>query len=280
MVLTWLEARAVGAELLLRIDDLDSTRTRKEFICGIFEVLAAAGMDWDLGPRSPEEFETSFSQSLLQPEYASAFEEALAAAPELFFVCDCSRRVLAGKREYPGSCREKGLEFRSNGTTAWRVRSDLLPAGDDGIVDPVIYRKERLYSYQWVSLQEDLRWGVTDIVRGSDLRSSSGFQSALAEALSLRGIEMYSRFASVRFLHHPLILDGGRKVSKSEGAASARGLIDNPQAWIPGFQRWLGFSADPAVRELASLRDWYREKRTDGNAPEFVGDLAIEALIY
>ncbi|MBU6375497.1 MAG: hypothetical protein KGQ59_05835, partial [Bdellovibrionales bacterium] len=70
ILLTWLEARECSGEILLRIDDLDSTRARPEFVKEIFSVLKELDLDWDLGPQSFEEFERQYSQILSQDFYA------------------------------------------------------------------------------------------------------------------------------------------------------------------------------------------------------------------
>ena len=279
MILAWLDCRVSGGELLLRIDDLDSTRARPEFVREIFELVTRVGLDWDLGPRTFEEFESSHSQKLAQDFYLAAFERAQARAPELFFACACSRRDLPADSVYPGTCRKRGLPLARDGSVAWRVRSDLLSDGARALGDVVLFRKERLFAYQWVSLQEDLRWQVTDIHRGEDLLPSSALQRGIASALASRGLVEYSGFAEVRFVHHPLILSGEKKLSKSEGAQAARAWVDDPPKLFGAFLKWMGWGGGAArVRDSRELLALYRERTTAGITPSFSSHLQLSAL--
>jgi glutamyl/glutaminyl-tRNA synthetase len=279
MLLTWLDARVAGGEVLLRIDDLDSTRARPEFVQEIFRVVESLGLDWQLGPRSFEDFETGFSQKRSQGFYAAAFEEALACAPELFFACSCSRKDLSADLVYPGTCRSRGLPLVSDGTVTWRVRSELLPESARALGDVVLFRKERLFAYQWVSLQEDLRWKVTDIHRGEDLRSSTELQLGLAFALSSRGLHQYDAFSRVRFIHHPLILDGEKKLSKSEGAQAVGRWLGHPEKIFSAFLKWMGAQETGSVRTASDLLAWYRSSKADGFTPSFSARFQLSQLM-
>lgn len=271
MILTWLEARCSGAELLLRIDDLDLTRARREHVDGIFYVLRSLELDWDLGPQNAEEFVEKYSQAHSQSYYQEFFEEALSQVPELFFVCECSRKDLQGHEVYSGKCRSRNLSFEQDGSTVWRVRSDLLDAGVDReavdlVGDGVLFRKEKLFAYQWVSLVEDLRWGVTDIIRGEDLYSSSAIQLALARTLFKKGLPRYEAFTQTRFHHHPLIYDQSKKLSKSEGAMAVQTWLDEKEKLLSSFLKWVGWGklvqtqAPAHVKDLLELYAFEKQK--------------------
>jgi glutamyl/glutaminyl-tRNA synthetase len=279
MLLTWLDARVAGGELLLRIDDLDSTRARPDFVREIFRVMESLDLDWNLGPHSFEEFEAQFSQKRSQDFYSAAFEEARAAAPELFYACSCSRKDLPSDSAYPGTCRSRGLPLAADGSVSWRVRSDLLPDSARTLGDVILFRKERLFAYQWVSLQEDLRWRITDIHRGEDLRSSTEFQLALSVALAERGLSQYLPFTRTQFIHHPLILGGDKKLSKSEGAQAAARWLDHPERIFAGFLKWIGWQDSGEVRTSRGLLALYRSRKVNGIDPSFSAQFQLFQLM-
>lgn len=70
-ILNWLWARANNGKVLLRIDDADTERKRKEYLDDIFRVLEKTGLDWDLGPTGPDDFERNWTQAQRNDIYAS-----------------------------------------------------------------------------------------------------------------------------------------------------------------------------------------------------------------
>ena len=216
-------ARAQDAPLSLRIDDLDAVRTREAYLLDIRETIA-----WLLPPGLALEV---LSDVILQSARLAAYREVLEGLRQNSFVfaCSCSRRQLAAAREagdvdlndYPGTCRERGLSLDAPGV-AWRMR-------DSGVV---VRQKDGQPSYQLASLTDDVVRGVTHLVRGEDLRDSTNIQRVLARALTaplpVRTPEDwpdFARFAEVKTLHHPLLIDAaGGKLSKSAGADSLRAL--------------------------------------------------------
>jgi glutamyl-tRNA synthetase len=220
-----------GGSLLLRIDDCDGTRARREFVEHIFETLEWLGIEWQQGPRSTEDFYRSFSQVSRKQYYFGK----LKALSSQIYACACSRKQLEGEG---CRCQEKKLSFEP-GKTALRLRFED-PALQSRFGDVVLWRKDDGPAYHWASVVDDLEWGVNLIVRGEDLRESSALQQEIAALLKLGG------FAGVRFVHHPLLTgEGGAKLSKSQGALSVVEL------------RKAGMSAE-AVRERAreKMRDW------------------------
>lgn len=200
-------AREEGAAILLRIDDCDGTRARREFVDHIFETLRWLGIQWQEGPLDTEDFYKLFSQTNRKAHY---FEKLKALAPHTY-ACTCSRREIEGI--YAGTCREKNLPFVP-GQTALRLRvNDPALAAVFG--DAVLWRKDDGPAYQWASVVDDLEAGTSLILRGEDLRESTALQKYIAAILQPRG------FADVRILHHPLLLgEDGKKLSKSLGAQS------------------------------------------------------------
>ena len=85
-------ARKNGAEILLRIDDMDHERVRKEYLDDIFETLTFLEIPWDEGPRSTEEHQKKFTQKLRQKLYQSGLDKLV--SKNLVFGCRCSRTDL------------------------------------------------------------------------------------------------------------------------------------------------------------------------------------------
>jgi glutamyl-Q tRNA(Asp) synthetase len=126
--------------------------------------------------------------------------------------------------------------------------------------DFVLRRRDGLYAYQLAVVVDDADQGITDVVRGCDLLSSTARQVLLQRALGL---------PAVRYLHLPLAVDDrGRKLSKSEDAPA---VVDRhgPAGQLVVVLRFLGQSP-PAALTGAPLRDvwdWAREHwRVEGFA--------------
>lgn len=232
-VLTWILAKAQEGEVLLRIDDLDRQRYRPEYVEDIFRTIDWLGLDYDLGPTGPDEFEAKYSQRHrmdLYVDYLTQLQQG-----DSLYACTCSRKRV---REtsingflYDGHCREAAHPMDREGT-AWRVR---LPATAEvairewqqstpivlevksGMGDFVVRKKDRFPAYQLASLADDFHWNINFVVRGKDLLWSTAAQLWLAQQLSLES------FQKALFWHHDLLLDEqGEKLSKSEGAAALK----------------------------------------------------------
>lgn len=218
-------ASALGASLGLRIDDVDSARVRPEYLHDIFDVLAWLGVEWSSGPRAAQQ------STGLRTQRIRRAREALTAAREdglEVYACTCSRRVLTSipSGGCPRGCRDRDLPFERD-RTALRVvvgpgtTIDVSGRTVDvaaALGDFVVWRRDDVPAYQWLSVVEDTDAQVTHILRGEDLLVSSAAQILLARYLP------ESRFSQAIFVHHPLIKDAtGTKLSKSQLQAP-RGL--------------------------------------------------------
>lgn len=263
-VMSWLAARATGGTVRLRIDDLDAARARDEWLDDIFASLRWLGIDWDHGPRDTADFKTSHSQRLRLARYHAGID-ALRAGGHLY-ACTCTRSELraAGAGAYPGTCRARDADA-APGQAALRFRvpqdavhardpdggrSALHPARDMG--DFVVRRRDGEPAYQLASVLDDTEHGINFVVRGLDLAPSTGAQLALAAALGLPD------FSTVRFWHHPLLLDDAdAKLSKSHGAESLAALRErfpDPAPVLRWFALRMGRSGEDA-RNVQTLRD-------------------------
>lgn len=212
-----LYAKALGARLLLRIDDMDAERKRPEYVQDVFDTLHWMGIEWQEGPADATDFEARWSNRCRMGLYEKMLEHVAAAG--LVYACAKSRKDLEPfGGDYPRAFRTQGLPLNAPGC-AWRVRTpDYLP-----LQDFVVRRRDGLPAYQIASLADDLFFGITHLVRGADLSASSAAQRWLAETLlpfSTPDFD-YRAFLKASIRHHPLLLDeAGRKLSKSAGSAS------------------------------------------------------------
>jgi glutamyl-Q tRNA(Asp) synthetase len=229
---SWCDARASKGDWLLRIEDVDQTRSRPGASDAILATLEAYGFEWD-GP--------VVRQSERAALYAAALDDLIRR--RMAFACACTRRELelaapgkSGERVYPGTCRQgvpAGREGRS-----WRVAvTDEIVSFRDrlqgmqeqqlarDVGDFVLKRADGLFAYQLAVVVDDGLQGTTHIVRGADLLSSTPRQIWLQRQLG---------YAMPSYLHHPIALDArGRKLSK-QAAARALGPHPLPQlreAW-------------------------------------------------
>ncbi|MEM0969095.1 MAG: tRNA glutamyl-Q(34) synthetase GluQRS [Verrucomicrobiota bacterium] len=235
-VLSWNAAQAAGGTWLLRIEDIDVTRCRAEWVDGILEDLAWLGFTWD---------EPVLFQSDRLPQYQSALEDLMSKG--LVYPCFCSRRDVEETASpgplgpiYSGTCRhltERDRKQREADGLPFSLRLHLHEAenqhaletltwlsGDEGPIpvslaphgDVILARKDIHTSYHLaVTLDDDFQ-NVTDVVRGADLKDSTSVHRLLQELLKL---------SSPCYWHHDLILDErGRKFSKRDRAPTLQSI--------------------------------------------------------
>ncbi len=262
-LLCWLDARAQGGQLLLRVEDLDRARCRPAFTAQLLDDLRWLGLDWDLGYPMDG---TSYLQSERTELYRAALEEL--EAQGLVYPCYCNRqeRLAAsaphqsdGSKRYDGRCRhltqKERADFEAQGRRAalrLRVTDEALSFTDEHLGcyterlsetcgDIILRRADGVYAYQLAVVVDDARMGVNRVVRGSDLLSSTARQLYLGQRLG------YPRPA---YAHTPLLLAAdGRRLSKRDGdldmatlrarmspqrllgdLAYLAGLLDRPEA--------------------------------------------------
>lgn len=265
-LLGWLQARSVGGEFLLRIEDLDPQRSKRAFVDDLMRDLDWLGLDWDGEP---------IFQSTRGPAYAEAIERLREQGR--VYPCFCSRAEIAraasaphgpadeGPR-YPGTCarltpgeiaersrtRPAALRFRVEPGV---IRFDDLVRGPTGqdvqavVGDFVILSSTRVASYQLAVVVDDAASGVTDVLRADDLLTSTP-----------RQIQLYRALGSPvpRFAHVPLVVDpDGRRLAKREGAFALTELREagvDPRRVLSLLARWSGLPAPALVtaRDLAA----------------------------
>lgn len=241
-------ARRAGGRFLLRIDDIDGTRSRPQYVDGALEMLHWMGLEWDDAP-------------IFQSAHLDQYQTALDAlrAMDLLYPCFCTRADIAASLSaphgpsgliYPGICRhlskaeqehrrEKEAHcWRLDMTKAiaWAAQHDPHDPHDthglfwqeegDGNVegmgaqradpmahgDIILARKDAPASYHLASSMDDAMMGVTHVVRGADLRQSTDVHRLLQVLLGWK----------TPIYHHHLLIHGadGRRLAKRDQAAA------------------------------------------------------------
>lgn len=234
-------ARESGGKFLVRIEDLDQTRSRLEFVEGIYDDLRWLGLEWD---------EPLFVQSQRTDAYAEALERLKSRG--LAYACFCTRADIAqsltaphgdAAASYPGTCRNlpDDPERRASTPHCWRLDSAkalaiaglpqwretdgaLFSAHERDIGDAILARKDAPASYHLSCVVDDAASGVTTVVRGIDLRASTPIQRLLQALLGL---------PEPIYLHHPLVAHAdGRRLAKRDLAPTLAAMresgIDGP----------------------------------------------------
>lgn len=264
--------------MILRIEDLDPDRCKPEYAEQLKNDLQWLGLDWDREqtPQSRrteayrECFERLCEMGLVYPCYCSRGELHAASAPH----------ASDGNVIYAGTCRNLTEAERAAKTRrpAWRlIVPDEEIAFHDGLQgeyrenlarecgDFIIRRADGVYAYQLAVVTDDAEAGVTQIVRGRDLLSSTPRQIYLQRLLGLPVPEYY---------HVPLMVaPDGRRLSKREHDLDMSALRERytPEALLGRLAQLSGLrpTAEPVTAgELAAGFSWNfaeKENITIGN---------------
>ena len=226
-LVSWLDARSQGGQWLLRLDDLDTPRNRAGATASILDDLQWLGLTWDGPP-------------VFQSQRRGLYASVLSALRRdgFLYPCRCSRRLLAdisaphgSLSVYPGFCR--GLTPlwgpQNQRLPSWRLRLPPTPLvwqerlaaegsmeGSRQVGDLVLRRADGLVAYHLATAVDELALGISDVLRGADLWSSTGAQVAVMGVLG---------HSPPRYGHVPLWHDlQGHRLSKREGSAGLAGL--------------------------------------------------------
>ena len=215
----------------MRIDDWDTQRWRKEYVQDIFDCLRWLDITWQEGPQHLEEYMELRNQINHQQHYEHLQR---LIKTELVYACTCSRRELQ-QTDHMCHCREQKFSLTTpNAALKVYVPHNTIITFRDELIgqqvidlktavgDFTIQRKDGIPAYHLASVNDDLNCGTNTIVRGVDLLESTAAQIYLA------GLMGHPEFISIRWYHHPLLLDEhGNKMSKSAGSTSLRWLRQN-----------------------------------------------------
>jgi len=251
-----LEARSRGGEWLVRMEDLDTP----------LRTLEACGMHWD---------GKVIRQSGRGDAYYAALRELRSQG--VVYPCACSRRDIAESAAagiegpvYPGTCRSglppgraaRALRIDTRGAVVAfedAVQGALTHDLERDFGDFVLYRADDVYAYQLAVVVDDAEQGVTDIVRGADLLTSTPRQIYLQQLLGL---------PQPRYVHLPVVVDGaGEKLSKQTFATPVN--ADRPGAALVAVLAFLGQSPPSELTHanVNELWEWALENWILGRVP-------------
>ena len=292
-LLSWLSAKSGGGEWLLRIEDLDPQRSKKDYALQLMDDLQWLGLPWDGEP-------------VWQSQRGDIYEEYLQRLTDmgLTYPCFCTRAdIMAtqaphetdGRVVYKGTCRPKDVILDAENDVADTARvptatNHISPSIEGGVGvglattrlivpdctipftdghygrhdinlaehcgDYIIRRKDGAWAYQLAVVVDDALMGVTEIVRGRDLLLSSPQQIHLRELL-------FPSALTVNVLHHPLLCNAeGQRLCKRDKSMDLGYLRDKgttPQEIIGLLAHYAGLIEQPystGPEELLTLFSW------------------------
>ncbi len=260
---SYLQAKSQQGIWQVRIEDIDPPREIAGASEDILETLQAYGLQWD------EKVIYQHQQS----EYYEAVLKELSKR-NLCYACCCTRKMIKQQGGYyQGQCRDKNNVMIGNAlrinllsiinkTTHFedklqgRVVLDSTQIDDDFIIK----RKDGLYAYNLAVVVDDIQQGITEVVRGADLISTTGKQISLYQLLN----------ADIpNYVHLPLaVTEPGVKLSKQNHAVAV-----NKQDPVPTLKRVLAFLGHPvpdnmALNTCSEILKWATEYWSLDNVPK------------
>jgi len=257
---SYVHARQHHGSWLLRIEDVDETRTRPGAADDILRTLDALGFEWD---------DKVICQSQRKERYAEIIEYLIDSGQA--YPCACSRADVADTGRlgslgwiYPGSCRggipegkkARVIRLRTNDEPV--MFQDMIAGAqiqriESEVGDFVIRRADGYTAYQLAVVVDDGDQGITHVVRGADLLSSTARQIYLQRLLGL---------PCPQYAHTPLVLDSlGRKLSKQDLAHPVSADAPLPSLWSA--YRFLYKTTDePGLGSIREFWQWVLEQPT------------------
>ena len=236
--LTQALAKTMGLEVILRIENIDHTRCKPEYVAAIPEDLATLGF-------------TSADPIWHQADRLEVYQDALHQLSDFLYPCTCTRADLQEYTSdvYPGLCRHKTMADITPDSPPYALRLNMAKAGQhlkekgqwpltfhdakkgDVTAEPemhgdvVLARKEFKTSYHLSVVVDDAAQNITHIIRGADLYEMTHVHRLLQALLVL---------PTPQYIHHGLIAeDGNEKLSKSKASMPLRTLIQNGLDLVP-----------------------------------------------
>ena len=219
--MAWASVRSKNGSLILRVEDLDIRAHNPQYTSLLLDDLQWLGLTWDKGP-------------YYQSRRTELYQEALLDLRQqgLLYPCFCSRADLHaaqaphasdGTYVYAGTCRNlsqsERKELSSHKIPATRIHvPNKIYAFEDKVYgstsqnlaescgDFIVQRADGVFAYQLAVVVDDADMGITEVVRGSDLLSSTPRQLYLQDVLGL---------SHLTYAHLPLLVaPDGRRLSK------------------------------------------------------------------
>jgi len=216
---SYLNAKQQQGKWLVRIDDIDTPRVVEGCDVQILQTLDAFGFEWH--------------QVIYQSQRLDRYQQALSQLhdSDTLYACQCTRKQLKYRTQhfplYDRHCRE--LNLIDSPTCALRFKTPLvsetaaictwqdLIQGEQqtrwqiDVDDFVVKRSDGLFAYHLACAVDDVDFGISEVIRGADLLSSSAPQQLIQKLLGK---------PSPIYGHHPLMIDArnGIKLSKASKA--------------------------------------------------------------
>ena len=235
-LLAWRSARDRGAPFLMRVEDVDSGRSRDEWIEVQLDELRQIGIDWDGEPVRQSDRHELYRAALAKLEAGDLLYECFCTRAEIREAASAPHGELP-EGAYPGTCRElteaERAERRAAGRPpALRVRAagsrvsfedHLCGRVEKTLDDFVVRRNDGDFAYNLAVTVDDADQGIGEVVRGADLLDTTPRQLWLYRQLDLA--------APARFSHVPLMLgEDGRRLAKRHGAITLEERMEAGQS--------------------------------------------------
>lgn len=262
-VIAWLAARSRSDGFVVRMEDLDRHQASVGIEAAQLRDLARLGLDWD-------------GEVIRQSDRFDRYEAVIAelADRDLVYECFCTRREIREEIDsaaqaphgppgsYPGTCRRLTTQQRTQRREAGRrpalrlrtdgqeiTFDDLVHGSVSGLVDDVVLRRnDGVPAYNLAVVVDDAAQGVTEVVRGDDLLSSTARQIHLQELLGL---------SRPRYMHVPLVVDAeGQRLAKREGVPVTLAELTESGVGPSTIVAWIAESLGYVdTRSITTLRD-------------------------
>jgi glutamyl-tRNA synthetase len=288
----WAFARHYGGTLVLRIEDTDLARNTREGYDSIIDALSWLGIDYDEGPGVGGDF-GPYKQSERFDTYRGVVTKLLEAGAA--YDCFCTNDEVEARRKasgskvqgYDGFCRsitdEQRAAFEAEGRAhVVRLRMpDRAITFDDLVRGAVTFQPEHVPDfaivrangdplYTLVNPVDDALMGITHVLRGEDLLSSTPRQIALYQALERLGIGT----GPPRFGHLPIVMgEGNKRLSKRDAGSGLREYVE--RGFLPaGLLNYLallgwGIAEDRDVFTMEEMADAFDIRRVNPNPARF-----------
>lgn len=278
-LLSWLSARSQGGRWILRIEDLDPQRCKREYAFQLEDDLHWLGLEWDEGGIDQPEYVQS-QRGAIYEEHLRKLQQA-----DLTYPCYCSRAdIMAtqaphesdGRVVYQGTCRPDGTSGKASLIAQRAAACPHAPATRlivpdrsisfiDGHYGPqsvnlthecgdfILRRADGAWAYQLAVVVDDALMGVTEVVRGRDLLLSVPQQLYLYEILG---------YHAPRFVHLPLLCnEKGQRLCKRDQSLHMgilRTQYTAPQllGLIAHYANLIPQPEPVSLDQLISLFDW------------------------
>ncbi len=291
----WAFARHTGGTFVFRVEDTDAARDSEESYQGLLDSLRWLGLDWDEGPEVGGDH-GPYRQSQRMELYADT--AARLRASSRAYDCYCSQSELEQRREtarsegrpsgYDGHCRfltdEQVAAYQEEGRMpVLRFRMPDVPItftdlvrgeitfDPEHVADYVLVRGNGHPLYTLTNPVDDATMGITHVLRGEDLLSSTPRQLPLHLALAELGI---GAGVVPRYGHLPFVMGpGNRKLSKRDPGGGLRDYRD--KGYLPegllNYLALLGWSigGDRELFTLQEMADAFEIERVNPNPAQF-----------